>query len=242
MASKASALGAAVLVLGALSGCGGGEGAGASGAAAEQGTSGSERPRERDDGAEITGLMGTIPRDEVEGALNPRLPRFLRCFEQRMGDVEFLSGNLRMAFRIHTDGTVAWVYPAESDVGDRQAEQCVLALARQVRFPRPRGGEAEFSWGFGFDAPDDVRPPLNWASDALGRRLADVGTIARECNARGAYRVTAYVRPGGRVLAAGGSAPSADAEAVLDCILDRVRAWEMPDPGSYPAKITFAVQ
>ncbi len=231
------ALCAAVLVVG----CGGAESASGP-AASTSSTSGEERPPEREDGAQITGLMGTIRRDQVENALTPRMPRFLRCFEQRMGAVEFLSGEIRMAFRIHVDGSVAWVYPAASDIGDRQAEQCILEHARSTRFPRPNGGEAEFTWGFGFDAPEDVRPPLDWAEDALGDRQDDVRGLARDCNVRGAFRVTAYVEPGGRVLAAGGSAPSADAEPGLDCILERVRAWDMPDPGSYAAKITFAVQ
>lgn len=232
-----AAIGAALLWVG----CGGGAPASEEVAQGEA-TSGDERAHHHDDGAQITGLMGTIPRDEVEDALNPRMNRFMRCFEQRMGDVEFLSGNIRLSFRIHTDGTVAWAYPAESDIGDRQAEQCVLGVARSTHFPRPRGGEAEFSWGFGFDAPSDVRPPLNWQENALGARLGDVSDIARACNAAGGYRVTAYIEPGGRVLAAGGSAPSADAEPALDCILERVRGWNMPDPGSYAAKVTFAVQ
>ncbi len=205
-------------------------------------TSGDERPRRRDDGAQITGLMGTIAREQVERALNPRMPRLMRCFEQRLGAVEVLAGNMRFGFRIHTDGTVAWVYPAETDIGDRQTEQCVLEVARSTRFPPPRGGEAEFSWSFGLDAAEDVRPPLNWSADALGPRMADVGTVARECGVSGSYAVTAYVEPGGRVLAAGGSAPSAEGEPALDCILERVRAWTMPDPGSYAAKITFTVQ
>lgn len=203
-------------------------------------TSGAERTREPNDGLAITGLMGTIRSDEVQRALDPRMPRFMRCFEQRMRDVEFLAGDIRMAFRIHTDGTVAWVYPAESSIGDRQAEQCVLEIARSTRFPRPQGGEAEFAWGFGFDAPDDVRPPLNWAADALGARLDAAGALARECRAGG--EITAYIEPGGRVLAAGGSVASLDDEAGLDCILEQVRGWDMPDPGSYPAKVTFAVR
>lgn len=205
-------------------------------------TSGDERPRERDDGAQITGLMGTIAREQVERTLNPRMPRFQRCFEQRMGQVELLAGNMRFGFRIHTDGSVAWVYPAQTDIGDRQTEQCVLEVARSTRFPAPRGGEAEFSWSFGFDAAEDVRPPLHWTANALGPRLNDVGTVARECSVRGSYSITAYVEPGGRVLAAGGSAPSAEGEPALDCIVQRVQTWTMPDPGSYPAKITFTVQ
>lgn len=220
-------------------GCGGGE------AATEPeptSTSGSERRRSVDDGAEITGLMGTIPRDQVENTLNPRMGRFERCLGTRMGDLEYLAGDIRLTFRIHIDGTVAWVYPAQTTFGDRATEQCILDIARQTRFPRPHGGEAEFSWGFGFDASEDVRPPLNWASDALGDRMGDVGDIARECNARGSFEITAYIQPGGAVLAAGGSAPDAQSEQALDCLLERVRGWEMPDPGSYPAKITFAVR
>jgi hypothetical protein len=228
-----------LFVLGAL-GCGGGQAV-----TPEHQTQREEREPDREsseDGAQITGLMGTIPRDEVEDALNPRMQRFFACFEARMRRVEFLSGNIRLSFRIHTDGNVMWVHTSESDVGDREAEQCILQIARGVRFPRPRGGEAEFSWGFGFDAPEDVRPPLDWAEGNLGDRSADVAELARECDARGSYSVTAYITPGGRVLAAGGSTPTADGEAALDCILERVRGWHMPDPGSYAAKITFAVQ
>ena len=241
MRAKVSAL-CAIMVAG-LAGCGGGGAESTSEeAATEARTSGAEAPARHQDEPEITGLLGTIPRHEVERTLDPQIPRFMRCFEQRMGQVEVLSGEMSLAFRIRTDGTVAWVYPAASDVGDRQAEQCVLALARGVRFPPPRGGEAEFRWSLGFDAPDDVRPPLPLHEDALGRQRERVASLARECNAHGAYHVTAYIEPGGRVLAAGGSAPSADAEAGLDCILERVRALEMPDPGSYVAKMTFAVR
>ncbi|HJL17757.1 MAG TPA: AgmX/PglI C-terminal domain-containing protein [Sandaracinaceae bacterium LLY-WYZ-13_1] len=237
---KRTWIGVCLVVLGAA-GCGGGDETSERAEPAAT-TAGDERPRERDDGAQITGLMGTIPRDEVEGTLNPKMNDFMQCLAGRMGDVEFLAGDIRLSFRIHTDGSVAWVYPEESDFGDREAERCILEVARRTRFPRPRGGEAEFSWGFGFDAPDDVRPPLSWAADALGERSEDVSEVARSCDAHGDFVVTAYVEPGGAVLAAGGSTPDSESEATLDCILEAVRAWEMPDPGSYPAKITFPVR
>jgi len=205
-------------------------------------TSGSERRAPVDDGVAVTGLMGTIRQDEVVNALSPRMPRFVRCFSQRMGDVELLGGDIRLSFRIHTDGSVAWVYPLETDIGDRDTERCVLSVASQTRFPRPRGGEAEFQWGFGLDPSEDIRPPLNWQADALGRRADDVATLGRSCRASGTYVITAYINPGGEVLAAGGTMPDQDSEAALDCILDAVRGMEMPDPGSYPAKITFQVR
>ncbi|MEC7521590.1 MAG: AgmX/PglI C-terminal domain-containing protein [Myxococcota bacterium] len=225
----------------ALVGCGGGE-ASVDEAETSRATSGSESARGRDDGVAITGLMGTIERGQVESTLNPRMGRFMRCFSQRMGDVEYLAGEIRMSFRIHTDGSVAWVFPTDSDIGDREAERCILDVARSARFPRPRGGEAEFSWGFGLDAAEDVRPPLNWSAEALGERSGDVSGLARQCGARASYRVTAYIAPGGAVQAVGGTMPSAEDEQTLECILEQVRAWEMPDPGSYAAKITFEVR
>lgn len=206
-------------------------------------TSGSERRPEANDGLGVTGLMGTIRQDQVENALNPRMGRFQRCFMDRMGSVELLGGNIRLAFRVHVDGSVAWVYPEETDIGDRETEQCVLGVARGTRFPQPRGGEAEFHWGFGLDPSEDLRPPLSWEADALGRAADDMRALGRRCGARGpGHTITAYINPGGEVLAAGGTMPDPESETALDCILEGVRGASMPDPGSYPAKITFTVR
>lgn len=228
------------IVLGLIAGCGGG--GSTETAARGDATTGAEREPEPDDGSSITGLMGTIRADQVDNALQPRMGQFLRCLEPRMSDVEFLGGDVRLAFRIHVDGTVAWVYPAQTTLGDRQAEQCVLEVASRARFPRPHGGEAEFTWGFGFDPPDDVRAPLSWEATRVGEALMrGAPDLAQRCGVRGA-RVTAYVAPGGRVIAAGASAPDAGSLASIDCVIEAVRALTMPDPGSYAAKVTFLVQ
>ncbi|MFK7988588.1 MAG: AgmX/PglI C-terminal domain-containing protein [Sandaracinaceae bacterium] len=205
-------------------------------------TSGSETSREASGGPQITGLMGTIRSDQVENTMNPRVDRMARCFANRMGTIEVLGGSIRLGFRIHTDGTVAWVYPIETDIGDQQTEQCILDQASRARFPRPRGGEAEFTWGFGLEPSPDVRPPLNWGADALGSHADDLRGLARQCHASGTFNVTAYVQPGGDVLAAGGAAPDAEQLEALGCLLDGVRGWTFRDPGSYAAKISFQVR
>lgn len=205
-------------------------------------TAGDERPEERDDGSQITGLLGTIRPDQVNSTLEPRTNQFFACLEPRMSAVRFLGGEVRLSFRIHVDGTVAWVYPSQSTLGDRQAERCVLDVASRARFPRPRGGEAEFSWGFAFDPPEDVRAPLAWEATHIGAALmSGAPELAQRCGVRGA-RVTAYVAPGGRVIAAGASAPDADSLSAIDCVIDAVQSLTMPDPGSYAAKVTFLVQ
>lgn len=205
-------------------------------------TAGEEREPEPDDGSSITGLMGTIRPDQVDNAMEPRMQQLFACVEPRMRDVEFLGGEVRLSFRIHVDGTVAWVFPLQTTLGDRQAERCVLDVASRARFARPRGGEAEFTWSFGFDPPDEVRAPTSWDARHIGEALMEgAPDLAQRCGVRGA-RVTAYVAPGGRVIAAGASSPDADSLSSIDCVIDAVRALEMPDPGSYAAKVTFLVQ
>jgi len=228
----------ALLCLGLVA-CGGSEDGTDEAEVQTESTAGSERTTEPSEGVAITGIMGTIRQDQVENALNPRMQRFMRCFTRRMGEVEYLAGDMRLNFRIHMDGSVAWVYPTESDIGDREGEQCALGVAQGTRFPRPRGGEAEFNWSFGFDA-GDIRPPLSWHADALGSRADEVRRIAQRCHASG-NTITAYIEPGGAVLAAGGTMPDQDGGEALDCLLEGVRGMSMPDPGSYAAKIIFEV-
>lgn len=203
-------------------------------------TSGREERREDalPEGASITGLMGTISARAVQGALEPRMPRFARCFADRSDDVEFLSGDITLSFRIHTDGSVAWVFPSATNIGDRDTERCILDVARTTHFSAPSGGEAEFTWGFGLDAPSDVRLPLSWGADAVATTVEANRASVASCG-RSGFRLTAYVAPGGRVLAVGGTAPDADALTALDCVVGAVSGWTMPNPGSYAAKVTF---
>lgn len=227
----------------------GGSGCGGAATEHEPTTTAPSRPRQRtaeeeaeaDEraGIQIEGLLGTIPAEQVNMTLQPRTEGFARCFAQG-GDVEFLAGGIRLAFRIRTDGSVAWVYPSQTSIGHRAVERCIVERARGVRFPRPRGGEAEFTWGFSYDAPSDVRPPLNWDATRIASTIASNGAaLVSQCGGRRGFVVTAYVGSGGTVLAVGAAARDNESAEQLDCIAQGVSSWRMPDPGSYPAKVTF---
>lgn len=192
-------------------------------------------------GVSVTGLMGTISQDAVRHALEPRMNDFARCFSNRMGEVEFLSGDITMAFRIDLAGHVLWVYPSASTIGDHDTESCILDVARRARFSPPRGGEAEFTWGFGLDAADDIRLPTSWPETHVAAVVdANRGSLG-SCGRSTGFRITAYVAPGGAVMAAGGTTPDADSLSALSCVVSAVRSWPMPDPGSYAAKVTFSL-
>ncbi len=223
----------------AISGCGGGTEAADTTTTPE--TSTRPREEERDDGSQITGLMGTIRQDQVRNTLEPRMDAFMHCFEQRLPAVRFLGGEIRLSFRINTDGTVLWVYPSRSTLGDRDVEACAMSVASRAHFPRPRGGEAEFSWGFALDPPGDVRAPVSLASGGVDSLVATAGAAVRGQCGPGRYQITAYVSPGGTPLSVGVAADSSDAGANLDCVVTAVRAWRFPDPGSYAGKVSFTL-
>lgn len=228
-------------------GCGGGDESAteAEGFTAAESTEGDEEPRE--DGVQIQGLMGTLNPQDVELALEPKMQRFAQCFASRYGDLELVGGHFQMSFRVGRDGGVEWVFPRRSTVGDRETERCLLDVARRTRFRQPRGGDAaEFNWSLDFDPPDDVRPPFNWDAERAGNTLVELGPeVLSQCRpggVRARYLVTAYVAPGGNVMAAGAAADAPEAAESLECVSQAIREWELPDPGSYPAKITFVLE
>lgn len=210
-------------------------------APAPEPTQGGER--RPSDGMQIQGLLGTLSPDEVQRGLEPRMDKFLRCFAKRYEDLEILGGRIEFAFRVKVNGRVRTVYVKQTSVGDRETERCLLEVAASARFPMPHGGEAEFSWPLELDPPEDVRPPVTWTEEQVTEVVeANLEALREACSLTSEVAVTAYVGRRGRVLAVGGATGAEGGDTLLDCVADGVRAWEMPNPGSYPAKVTFQLK
>lgn len=219
-----------------------------------QETAGDEGLEGVDDGMGTSGTLGTIPQFAIESSLQGRQRRFLRCFTEAWKRNDLIGGEIRFVFRADAEGAVRWVYPASSSVGDHETERCLLEVARGATFPPPGSGEAEFTWSLSVDPMEDVRPPVAMEAGEMEDEISENAAAAlEECAPDGSasYRVTAYVKPGGAVLAAG-LATRAEAEALpgaepppevaaeaVQCVVDHVEGWELPDPGSYPGKISF---
>jgi hypothetical protein len=238
------------MVIACAAGCGASEAEEAERAS----TAGDEDEVERDDGMVTEGTLGTVPSHVVESTLQARQGKFLRCFTDAWRSDPLVGGEVRFVFRVGPSGEVRWVYPVVSTVGDVETERCLLDVARRARFPKPHGGEAEFSWSLGVDPMDDVRPPVPWEGDQAAPLVAEHrDAVLQDCidGAPTAYRVTAYVAQGGTVRRVGVAArveadpsvgvgePRVATERARACVAERIREWAFPDPGSYPAKITF---
>ena len=187
----------------------------------------------------VTGTLGTIPQRKIHQVLEARLGRFQRCFAKAAQRVEFIGGEVELAFVVDTRGHVTSVHLKQSNVGDRETERCVLEIAAEAQFPEPKGGEgAEFTWGFAMDAPPDVRPPVVLDGSRVARENPEVLAAVTACNPE-PLEVTAYVDRGGKPMAAGVSTATFQAPSVLDCVSEAVVSHTLPDPGSYPGKLTF---
>lgn len=195
----------------------------------------------RRQGMQVEGILGTIPQRKIEERLQAKLPVFQRCFFEGAGEVEMLAGHIKFYFRVGLDGRVEYVHPRGSSVGHRKTELCLLSRASEVRFPEPKGGgPAEFVWGFEIEPLDGVRAAVAWPSERVQPALAEHSAQLNACIPEGShYRVTLYVAPGGQVLAAGAAADSQPAAERIDCLVDAVKSWKLPDPGSYTAKVSF---
>ena len=186
----------------------------------------------------LTGGLGGISPYSVEEAITPHMEALASCVEGRALGAQRLGGRARLAFRIHLDGSVRWVHVRESNLGNREAERCLTQVAEQVRFRRPGGGEAEFSWTVELDDPGE-----EVALDALARRPA-VTRVARRvhaaCGEPEGVQVTAWVAAG-RVVSAGAAVRDQEHAAALDCVTSAFRGARLPSAGRRLTRVSFAL-
>jgi hypothetical protein len=189
---------------------------------------------------QVSGTLGTIPERKILATLEPKLPAFQRCFFDGSEAVPSIGGAIDLYFHVDEAGRVTAVYPKSSTIGHRATEQCILNEAQRSRFPEPKGGTgAELKWGFEMDPSG--RPPVQWDQARVSSVIDEHRDAIDQCGP-GRFSVTAYVEPGGRVIGAGAASDAADSAERIDCVVLEVSSWQMPDPGSYAAKVTFELQ
>jgi len=184
--------------------------------------------------------IGGMNEDDVDQAFATLKDPILACVEHRAARVKELGGHFQLALRIDREGHAVSAYLRESTIGDRETERCILDLARDATWPKPLGGEGLADRSFDVDPPAE---PIMWDEKKVKRAVSTVAAGLRRCRrgADGDFTATAYVRPNGRVLAAGVAPPSAAGDEAVDCIVDTISKMRFASPGRRAAKVTFAV-
>ena len=120
----------------------------------------------------------------------------------------------------------------------------MLDVLRSKKWPKPVGGEHGLARkSFEFDPPNDVRPPTDWDGEQLEKTLAKLRGKIRSCKngSGGNFEATMYVSTDGSVLAVGVTPPDENGEEAVDCLVSTLKDATFPSPGSWPAKVTFAL-
>ena len=192
----------------------------------------------------MEGQLGSLDEGKVNETFSTLLPRFGECLSQGSSRVEFLGGHVKFAVRIAVNGSAKWAYLSDSTLGDRDTERCMLNVAKSARWPLPQEGEGQAQREFDFDPSPDVREAVPWGPDRIAKALGSARAKLGHCAQRapGKYRATVYVQTNGTTMAAGVAPPDERGEAgPVDCMVDVLKAMRFPSPGSWPAKVTFAV-
>jgi hypothetical protein len=198
---------------------------------------------ERGSSVSVHSEIGGLNEEQVNAAFESSLSGLERCLHQGASRVEFLGGSVSFFIKIDTSGRVDGAYAEKSTLGDRDTEKCMLSALRSRDWPRPVGGDHGLARkSFDFDPPNDVRPPSEYDHGHLHQALSEISDKLASCKGgRGTYEATIYVGTDGSVLSAGVTPPDEGGEGSVDCLVSTLREAAFPSPGSWPAKVTFAL-
>lgn len=192
--------------------------------------------------------LGSIDDRAVQKTFERITPAFESCKKVAQKHLSFVAGDVAFFIRVGTDGKVKYSYFEQSTLGDSEAERCLLDAVDGAQWPVPEGGEAEVRYkGYGFDLDPNVRGPFDWNADKVAASLGKHKDALDKCTGSASsvkFTVTAYVEPAGKegkVQAAGVAVSAKEGVPQVKCVLDAVKSIKMPSPGSYAAKVTFAL-
>jgi hypothetical protein len=231
-------LSAFLLTLAGLSGCGGAPPPAPARAAAAPAAPAEPAPPPPAARADIGGLNEA----DVERAFNKLSGDIEGCFATGSARVSALGGRFKMKVRIDGEGSLRWAYLAESTLGDRDTEKCLLDAARAKTWPKPVGGEGLAEKSFEIESPQ-APTALDEERFKPAIKLARKETAkCRKAGAWGVFQATTYLRGDGRVLAAGISPPNEKGEDVVDCMAKALKKLRFGSVGRKTGKLSFELR
>jgi hypothetical protein len=193
------------------------------------------------DGVQVEGLLGDIPQEDVERILGRKTDAIAECYQRALDVLEQIEGSVELVLDVGADGSVASAHLRNGSLGSAAAEGCIVALAKRLTFPKPRGGaHASISYPLTLEEPYGHPAPSDW-SGAEARAVADANAADAERCLAGAtgVQLTVYVGRGGAVVSAGATSDTPETAPAAECLAAAAKAWVFPDPGGKTAKATI---
>ncbi|MCC6749425.1 MAG: AgmX/PglI C-terminal domain-containing protein [Deltaproteobacteria bacterium] len=196
-----------------------------------------------DDGLHLKGGLGTLDQSTVEERLKEHQQEFVECFQRGLRESAYLGGAVTFKLRVGPAGAVKSVLLSESTLGSRPVEQCLLGVVSTLVFPRPKGGDAEFTYPLSFPSREQI---LIWDPGMVQKELKRQRRMLL-ARARGAgalalpkgLMLTFYVDRRGRAVSAGLAAPTPFAEDLAERLLQNLKKLKFIAPQGSLAKVTY---
>ncbi len=200
-----------------------------------------EEPKEE---IQVSGTLGSLNDEEISGPFQRRWDDITDCYQQAQAKLWYVGGRVEIHVKIDREGDPRATWVSSSTFGNYDAERCLVGVARQLHFSRPRGGnEAEFTYPIEFNARAAV---MTWDEARVAPHIARHKQDVRSCKVRGKVpqqlTMTVYVAPGGKVTSAGLAADAPLDENFASCLVGKTRAWRLDDPLGHIAKATVGLK
>ena len=198
-----------------------------------------EAPPE-DDELEVVSTRGKIDPDKVTMALEPHAGALEACYSDHVGRRRWLGGGIELRWDVDAEGAMTSVRLVQSDLGAWKVEKCVLDIARQLSFGKPKGGKAHITNRFDFSNGSGA---VAWSEEqisaAVNGKLKDLTVCAKGKTDPTNVTVTMYVGTRGKVQSVGFASPTGFDDTWADCVAGRAMAWALTDPRGKVAKASF---
>ncbi len=186
---------------------------------------------EEPDDVTVTTSRGVLEPDQVHAGMAPHNEALSGCYVHRVAGRRWLGGELVLRWEVDAAGQIVQVHVAESDLGAWPVERCLLEVARQMKFPAPRGGPTDFTVPLAFSS---ARRAEVWSEEDSALAVADQLTQLGECSAAepappSNVRITLYASSRGPLsVGFSTSAPSGLPEGWAECAEKLALAWRIP--------------
>lgn len=187
--------------------------------------------------------IGALDEGKVTSTFQKQSSKIAGCFEKGSKRLPYLAGEIRFQVRVDTSGKAKSVHALDSNLGDLDTEECMMAALESTSWPAPEGGREGIAESpFTFDAGSGTRPPVDLDASAIGKDADKIRGVVGDCKkSSGAAKLkaTVYIDSDGSVKASGVSGPDAASRQAGRCVADGVKALKLSSPGSYAGKITL---
>lgn len=132
-----------------------------------------------EEGVTFTKTKGAMTKEAIEAGLAPHTQELSDCYMKKVGKRKFIGGHIVLHWDIKANGTITSVKMAESDLGSREIEQCLVDIAWAATFEKPSGGDADFT------VPLDFSPTRNtqfWDEDKALRAVGGQIAALEDCD------------------------------------------------------------